>query len=171
MLGVVHEILARQMTVLGDLAAPGIVERIERFQKRNWSFTLSARALELKKPVKAKKKYTGALPRWAEGGHLLWTADELLDRLAQHNEELRQAEAAAAAKKLAKAQTKKDREETKAGRAKAMAERKIARDEIKQAKLAKAESKKAERKQKEEERKKKKQKKESQRAAKQVCDF
>lgn len=121
---VINEILVRQMTVLGDLAAPGIVERIERFQQRRWSFTLSARARELKKPV-AEKKFTRRLSEWAQGGHLLWTADELLLKLKENVTEEKKKEDEKQEKKRLRAEKKKVADAKKPQLEREKAERKL----------------------------------------------
>lgn len=84
---VVSEILRREMTVLGDLASPGITARIARFQERRWSFKFSPRALKLKRPVK-RKKMPRAFSKWAQGKHLFWTETQRLEQMKEHEANL-----------------------------------------------------------------------------------
>ena len=82
-MGVCREIWQKSMTVLGDLASPGITERMQRFQNRGWAFTLSSRALELKRHTQQQdvKTRSKKLNVWAGGAAKCWTDDDSLEDL------------------------------------------------------------------------------------------
>lgn len=75
---IIKEILMRQMTIWCDLTAPGIIDRIKRFQDRRWSFVFSPQSLLLRQQKKKRKGHKGML---ADGSQALWTADEKLAEL------------------------------------------------------------------------------------------